>query len=176
MVFTIHDLKVDQTVIPSEDRGIFVTNINIPQSELSNIDDILERSRQLILANYIHVGNIQYQVCATYQLRNTVTGDQRQWSGSFNPRGNQINTLSPFMTFNNNSFKTIVKDACSDDNIYAKLRFYNVTTNWVFDRITSVIIAVQSVVNLTHPVVLQRGLLATRHGRRTRTVQSFLLP
>lgn len=179
MFLTLHDLKVDQTVIPSDDAGVFITNINIPESEFGHLDNILDRAKLLIVNDYIGVENIQFQVCATYELRNTANGDRRQWTGSFNPKGNQSNSLSPFQTFTSN-FKTIVKESCSPDNILRRLQFYHVQTNWVFHKLTSVIIAVQSVINLTHPTLLKRSLLARRHGSRgrssNRATHSFHLP
>ena len=175
MFLTIQDLKVDQTVIPSEDSGIFVSNVNIPESEFDNLDNVLERVKLLILQDYNNLVNIQYQVCATYELRNTETGDQRQWCGSFNPRGNQLNTLGPFQTFDEN-FVTFVKGACSPENVYRKLRFYHVQTNWVFHKLTSIIVAIQSEINLTHPTLLRKSLLVRQHGNHNRRVQSFFLP
>lgn len=175
MFLTLEDLKVDQTLIPSDHQGIFVSNINIPESELGNIDNVLNRVLDLITTDYFNIDNVQFQVCATYQLRNTTTGDVRQWVGSFNPRGNQSNTLSPFQQFTPN-FKQVVRNAISPENVYNKLRFYHVETNWVFRKLTSVIISVQSTMNLTHPTLYRRGLLVQRNGRRNRTVASFLLP
>jgi hypothetical protein len=176
MYLTIHDLKVDQTVLPMNDNsGIFVTNINIPEQNLNtNLDNVIQRARDLIVNDYIGTYNIQFQVCATYELRNTENGDERQWTGSFNPKGNQLNSLCPFNTFNQN-FETIVKDSCSPENVYNKLRFYHAQTNWVFHKLTSAIISVQSVVNQTHPTILRKSLLARRHGSR-RAIYSFLLP
>jgi hypothetical protein len=173
MVLGLQDLKVDQTILPSIDNsGVFVTNINIPAEHLNNLDNILQRVRQLIVGDYTNVENIQYQVCATYELRNTQTGDFRQWSGSFNPRGNQLNTLSLFQHFDNN-FERTVRQASTTENVLRRLRFYHVQTNWVFHRLTSIVISVQALVNLTHPTLLRRGLLANRHGR---SISTFLLP
>jgi multidrug efflux pump subunit AcrB len=175
MFLTLQDLKVDQTFIPSEDSGILVTNINVPESEFVNIDSVLERIRNLIVNDYYNVDNVQFQVCATYELRNTETGDVRKWTGSFNPRGNSSNALSAFQIFTPN-FKEVVKNALKPDNVHRKLGFHHAQTNWVFQRLTSIIIAVQSEVNLTHPTLLRRSLLIQRNGRRNRTIQSFLLP
>lgn len=175
MFLTVQDLKVDQTVIPSEDRGIFVTNINIPESEFENLDNVLERVEQFILNDYVNIDRIHFQVCATYELRNTQTGDERQWCGSFNPRGNQSNTLSQFQLFDPN-FQTIVKNASSPENVNRRLKFYHVQTNWVFHKLTSIIISIQAEVNYTHPTILRRNLLTIRNGHRNRTIQSFHLP
>lgn len=173
MFLTLQDLKVDQTVIPSENSGIFITNINIPESEFGNINTIIERIRQLIVTDYVNIHPILFQVCATYQLRNTETNDIRQWTGSFNPRGNQANTLSPFQRFTP-QFTAIVNNAISEDNVLRKLRFYHTATNWVFDKLTSFIICVQSEVQLNHPTLLLKGLRVTQNGKRT--IHSFLLP
>lgn len=169
------DLKVDQTLLQYEETGIFITNINIPADELTNLDNVLDRVGLLIANDYSTVQNIQFQVCSSYELRNTENGDLRQWTGSFNPRGNQFNELSPFQTFTPN-FKTVVKRACLPDNIYNKLRFYHVKTNWVFHQLKSVIISVQARVNINHPTILRRGLLGRRNGRRRRTISTFYLP
>jgi hypothetical protein len=174
MSLGLQDLKVDQTVLQSRDNvGIFVTNINIPAWE--NIANVLPRVRQLIVSDYTDVGNIQFQVCATYRLRNIQTGDTRQWSGSFNPRGNELNTLSSFRLFDH-AFERTVLEASSEENVLRRLRFYHVQTDWVFDELTSIIISVQSLVNLTHPTLLRRGLVARRHGRTSRSISTFLLP
>jgi hypothetical protein len=175
MFLTIQDLKVDQTVLPSDGVGIFVTNVNIPESVVGNLDNILERIRLLVVNDYDNIENIQYQVCATYELRNTVTGDRRQWSGSFNPRGNQSNSLSQFQVFGPD-FIGVVKNACSPDNVLRQLRFHHAQTNWVFHKITSFIVTFQSEINLSHPTLLRRSLLLRRHGNRHRSITSFLLP
>lgn len=173
MFLTLQDLKVDQTVIPSDHCGIFITNVNIPESEFGNLDNIIERIRQLIVTDYVNIDPILFQVCATYQLRNTETNDIRQWTGSFNPRGNQANTLSPFQRFTP-QFNTVVNSAVSEDNVLRKLRLYHTTTNWVFEKLTSFIINIQSEVQLNHPTLLMKGLRVTHHGKRT--IHSFLLP
>ena len=173
MFLTLQDIKVDQTVIPSETVGIFITNFNIPDGELINIDDILERVERLILTDYLNIDPVLFQVCATYQLRHVETNDLRQWTGSFNPRGNQVNTLCHFQRLNR-QFKNVVKTSCSEENILRKLRFYHATTDWVFERLTSIIISVQSEIQFTHPTLLRRNLTPSRHGKRS--ISSFLLP
>lgn len=175
MFLTLQDLKVDQTLIPSENQGIFITNVNIPESEINNIDNVLARIVNLITTDYFNIANVQFQVCATYELRNTATGDVRQWTGSFNPRGNQSNALSQFQLFSPN-FSQSVLNAISPENVYRKLRFFHVETNWVFQRLTSVIISFQSEIDLNHPTLFRRSLLLQRNGRRNRSITTFLLP
>lgn len=174
MFLTIQDLKVDQTLIQSENRGVLVSNINIPENEFNNLDSVLERVRNFIITEYSDILNIQYQVCATFELRNRVTGDLRQWTGSFNPKGNQPSALSSFQRFGP-TFIEVVKNSTTPDNVYRKLRFYHTETDWIFQKLTSIIISVQSNINLTHATIARRNLL-TNHGRRNRSVSSFLLP
>jgi hypothetical protein len=175
MVLTIEDLKVDQTYITTGHSGILVTNVNIPNTELNNIDDIIARVVNLITTDYFNIANVQFQVCATYELRNTATGDVRQWTGSFNPKGNQTSTLSSFQRFGAN-FNQRVKRAITPENVYRKLRFFNVETNWVFQRLTSVILSFQSEMNPNHPTLFRRSLLVNQHGRKNRAIVTFLLP
>lgn len=175
MLLTLQDLKVDQTLIPSDNRAILVTNINIPESELVNIDNVLNRVSDLIVLDYYNIHRVLFQVSATYELRNTATGDIRQWTGSFNPRGNQSSALGQFTQFTP-AFKQEVTEAITPENIYNKLRFYHVETSWVFHKLTSIIISVQSEINLAHPTLLRRNLLTRRNGQTTRSICSFLLP
>lgn len=174
MFLTLQDLKVDQTAIASGNIAILVSNINIPISEFQNLDNVVERVRNFILTDYISVETVLFQVCATYQLKHVETGEIRQWTGSFNPKGNQLNTLCNFQLFSP-QFKTQVINACSDENIQRKLNFYHVETSWVFYQTTSIIISVQSVVNLHHPTILRKSLFSRHHGHKG-TIQTFYLP
>jgi hypothetical protein len=175
MLLTLQDLKVDQTVLVSDNAGILVSNINIPESEFVNLDAVIERTRAFIIQTYTNLNATQYQVCATYELKHIETGDTRQWTGSFNPRGNQYNTLCQFQQFTL-QYNNRVKQACSEANVYRRLRFYHVPTNWVFHKLTSFIISVQSPVSLVNPaIILQYGGGGGRQ-RRSRIHRSFYLP
>lgn len=174
MFLTLQDLKVDQTVLASENAGILVSNINIPESEFNNLDAVIERTKNYILQTYTNIQQTQYQVCATYELKHIETGDIRQWTGSFNPRGNQYNTLCQFQLFTP-QYSERVRQACSEQNVYRRLRFYHVQTSWVFHKLTSFIISVQSPVSLLDPAIaLQYGGIHRR--RRGRMHRSFYLP
>lgn len=168
-------LKVDQTLLHYEGTFLLVSNINIPQTEFYQLDSVLARAQQFIASDYVGVNNIQYQVCATYELRNTSTGEIRHWSGSFNPRGNRHNILSNFQSYASNQFRTIVTAACTPNNVYNKLRFFHVSTAWVFHRLTSAIVSLQARVDPQHPTVERKGLLLARNGRYTRVHLTFPL-
>lgn len=176
MHWTVHDLKVDQTVFSSEDSFIFVTNINIPVQELVNEpEQVIQRAYNFISTDYHNVPVVQYQVTATYELRNTVDNSIRQWTGSFSPRNNSYGSLTPFEYFNP-TFIPRVRAASDLNYIRQKLTFVNVSTNYVFERLTSIIINVQASVNANFNTLIQRNLLYVRNGRHFRNQHTFPLP
>lgn len=176
MHWTVHDLKVDQTVFPSEDSFIFISNINIPVGYVENeLEHVIQRAYNFISTDYQNVPVVQYQVTATYELRNTVDNSIRQWTGSFSPRNNAFGSLTPFQYFNP-SFIPRVREASDLNYIRHKLTFANVTTNYVFERLTSIVINVQAAVNANFPTLMQRNLLYVRNGRRYRNQHTFPLP
>ena len=177
MPLHIHELKVDQTVLPLGQHYLLVSNINIPSHYLSTtFNQVLDRIHRFIVLEYINIQNVQFQVCATYQLRNRVNGAIKTWTGSFHPRGNQLNALNQFETFSP-TFKTKVQEACSDENIYEKLNLFHVDTDWVFEQLVSIYISVQGVAPAHHPSILQKNLAVRyNNGKTERKQVSFLLP
>lgn len=171
-------LKVDQTLLQFDQRYLLVSNVNIPLAEFAQIDTVLTRVQQFIAQDYsgIPLNSLQYQVCATYQLRHSVTGEIRHWSGSFNPRGNRLNILSHFQPYQLGTFRAVVTHACTPGNVYNRLRFFHVATDWVFNGITSAIVSLQARVPVDHPTITRRQLLLRRHGRRNRVHVTFYLP
>lgn len=176
MSLNIHELKVDQTALPIREHFILVSNINIPETYLhQEFDAVLERVQQFIVEDYINTNSVQFQVCATYDLRHSHSGQTKTWTGSFNPRGNQTNALNQFQLFTP-EFIASVKVACSDENIYEKLRIFYVDTNWVFDRLLSIYITVQAVVSIHHPTIIKRSLGSIKNGKTRRAKTTFYLP
>lgn len=171
-------LKVDQTVLHYGENLLLVSNINIPVHRLTtDLALVLERADDFVRRDYVNLPHhdIHYQVCASYDLRNTATGEIRHWSGSFNPRGNRFNILCDFQVYSPALFKAEITRACQPNNVYNKLRFFHVQTAWVFDRLTSVIVSVQAQVGALHPTIENRGLLGIRNGARERVHVTFLL-
>lgn len=176
MPLNIHELKVNQTALPIGTDCLLVSNINIPEAYLQDIDPILNRVQTFIVQDYINTPNVHFQVCATYDLRHSQTGAIKTWTGSFNPRGNELNALNGFQLYSAN-FQNVVREACSDDNIYRKLRLFHVDTHWVFDRLVSVYINIQAIVPNNHPTIGRRQLAPVRrHGQTQRAQETFLLP
>lgn len=170
-------LKVDQTLLRFNESYLLVSNINIPVTEFHQLDAVLDRAQQFIAEDYQEAqeNNIQYQVCATYELENTLTGETRQWSGSFNPKGNRYNSLSHFVQYQPWNFKRVVTHACSPNNVYSKLRFFHTQTAWVFRQLKSAIISLQARVGPLNGTIERRGLLQRRNGGHSRVHLTFLL-
>lgn len=177
MPLNAHQLKVNQTALPFNKHFLLVSNINIPEHYLRNdFEGVLARAHHFIVEDYTNIQNIQFQVCATYTLVNRVSGETRTWTGSFNPRGNQFNSLNQFQLFGAH-FSQTVREACSDENIYQKLKIFHVDTNWVFEKLTSIYITVQGIAPLHHPTILKRSLASCKkHGKTRRINADFYLP
>lgn len=175
MFSTVHNLKVDQTVLTSNETYIFISNINIPVAYLNQKQDIFLRAYNFIQSEYHTCPVVQYQVTCTYELRNTVDNSIRQWTGSFSPRNNHLSSLTPFEYFDA-SFIEKVTTATDLNLILGKLRFTNAATNYVFERLTSIIINVQASVNAQFPTLIQRNLAYSRNGRHFRNHITTQLP
>lgn len=169
-------LKVDQTILHSNNQLLLVSNINIPENNFGELNQILDRVRQFIGTEYDNIEDIYYQVNATYDLRNTATGEIRHWSGSFNPRGNRHNILCDFQSYVLGTFNQQVIRACDPQNVYNKLRFFHAQTAWVFDKLTSAVISIQAHVDPEHPTVEHRDLCNVKRGRSKRVHLTFHLP
>lgn len=169
-------LKVDQTVLQHNNQYLLVSNVNIPVTEFQQLDQVAQRIQQFIAVDYAGIPHIYFQVCATYDLRNTATGEIRHWSGSFNPRGNRHNILSDFQHYVHTIFSWQLTRACNPTNVYNKLRFYHTQTAWVFDKLTSAIISFQASIDPDHPTVVHKNLLNHRYGRHHRVHLTFHLP
>ena len=174
MVWTLQDLKVDQTALSLNNVTIFVTNINIPNRYLDNVRPILEQVYNFINREYANLNEIQYQLTATYLLKNTETQEIRQWAGSFMPRQNNLSSIDSFHYYGPN-FVNRVERLCDRASIGAKLLLHNVDTKWEFESLTSVVINFQASVPEDFLSLSQRNLRLTRYGRR-RNHTTFLLP
>lgn len=176
MLSSVHNLKVDQTVLTSDESFIFISNINIPVDYLvEQRENIIQRAFNFIQGDYQTCPVVQYQVTCTYELRNTVDNSIRQWTGSFSPRNNLVGSLTPFEYFDA-SFNEKVTRATDIDFIHQKLRFTNVTTNYVFERLTSIIVNVQAAVGAHFTTLIHRNLVYNRNGRHFRNHITIPLP
>lgn len=176
MSLAVHHLKVDQTVLTSDETRIFISNINIPISYFEQIDSVVQRAYVFLQQEYDSCPVVQYQVTATYELRNTVDNSIRQWSGSFNPRNNIQGSLTPFEYFDASFIPKVT--ATTDPAFFLQqLRVKNISTNFVFERLTSIIINVQAAVPKHFPTLVRRNLLYNgTNYRHYRNHITFYLP
>ena len=173
-------LKVDQTAIPTDNSNyILISNINIPQNYLDNLQPILERVRQFIQNEYYIGASIEYQFTATYTLRHTETGELRHWVGSFFPSGNNRASLSNFRQFGFD-FIPHALNCLQRQNIINNLQWQGLNSKWVFDRLESIIVNVQAIVPIHYHVLRHRQLLgganAAAQRRHRRNHVTFHLP
>lgn len=177
MVYSIHDLKVDQSSFSSErtNSALLVTNINIPKRLVENALPTLQRCLTFLKHEYQESVRVSFQVIATYQLIHNTSGAIRQWTGSFMPGRNHPNALQDFRPFGDD-FIDQVLPLCDTDLITARLKFWNVNTHWSFHKFTSIVINVQGAVDADSNVLKRRNLLRIRHRRGHRNHSTYYLP
>lgn len=182
MIFSVHQLKVDQSIFNQSDYSfLLISNINLPERfvDIAALEPILARVKQFIELDYRealpNLANVSYQVIATYQLRHNTSGAIRKWTGSFMPGRNHPNALQDFKKFGPD-FIDHVLSLCDRDLIIAKLKFWNVNTKWSLDKFTSIVINVQGQVQPTASVLKLRNLYHVSRKRYNRAHATFLLP
>lgn len=174
--WNVHQLKVDQSAIPYQDQYLLLTHVNIPEDLLFNdIENTLNRVQTFIVQEYNAIDNVLYQVCATYELKNTKTNAIKVWTGSFNPRNNALNALNDFTKFDA-SFKRVVRETCHPDTIFARFRSMQGETSWVFQRIISFFFSFQAILDNQHPTLRHRRLLVYHGEKVNRKRNTFHLP
>lgn len=166
-------LKVDQTAIfPSNNnqKTILITNINVPERYLNNLDPILTRIDNFLKETYATLNTVYFEISATYKLVHRESGAERDWVGSYNPRfGPLLHETSIFdITFQN----TCRRILGNRENIEERLRNFNdLTSEWVFDSLYSIIIHASGFVPRDYHVLYLRNLQGP-----TRKVINYELP
>lgn len=180
-------LKIDQTAIQTNNRYVLISNVNIPVEYLTVVGDgggggggevakreLLERVNQFIRAEYTHTNPVYFEVTATYQLKHRDTNNVRQWLGSFAPR------IGPMLfdpeIYSEATFVRKLVNTLDVEQISVKLLHMNgLDSDWVFDKLYSVIIHISSLVPKEYHILYRRNLF--HQGRRTtRKVATFDLP
>ena len=169
-------LKVDAVSAPIEDADhsnfLIIYNINVPHQYLDEREtttrNILERIKALLMRDFPQHEPV-YQITASYNLINIISGEFRVWTGSFSVRDNTPAQITGFLTFDPNTF---VDDSLENlEDFEEKLvRAPELSSNWALNSINSVIFNVQCVVDTESHVVGQ----FPRNGRRTH--RTFALP
>jgi hypothetical protein len=176
---TREQLKVDSIAIQQREEGhgisyLVIYNINIPAAIIYNDQErrnVLERARRLLMNDFGNL-DIRYQVTASYYLRNSITGAQQTWTGSFFARHNSLAQLSGFRAFDNDSFVQTTFQATQGQDVEANLRWNTLDTAWKFEALLSIIINVQCSVPTGHKTVARRNLSVKTFKNR----QTFALP
>lgn len=159
-------LKVDALCVPLTDNlqsdVIVIYNVNIPIQyffDPQSAQEVLAKVKNLLSRDFYDAVT-SFQITASYQLRHTITGELRTWTGSFNARNNAPAQLSGFEIFDNTTFIQVSLDHIED--IEARLTQFE-ETKWVLNQIISIIFNVQSRVKFNDPVLTH----FPQHGRRS---------
>ena len=177
---TRYDLKLDVCVADTDGGrfALLILNFNIPYT-LVCIDDqylnILED-----ISNYLeqHFGlqqTVSFQTTATYVLRNTLTGEERVWTGSYFHAGPQKTILSGpnFYEFDRRTLRDVNLWCTTEENINRCLQWDDRETIWVFSEVVSIIVSCQTKVSAHHNYLITLDLLRDRpgeHGNRYATM------
>ena len=158
---SIHDLKVDIYVLDAEQgaRALAVVNFNIPQTIVSEqstrYEAVLGEAANFIDDNIPHREGetVSFQVSATYYLKNSVTGEERVWTGSFNYTSADFALLSgpDFLPFDRDFFITEIVRCTTDPNHVAScLQWTDKETDWTFVKLCSIIVSCQALLSRHH--------------------------
>ena len=152
-----NELKVDSTFLKLEqDSVVVVYNINIPEHYLhdqAELIRVLERI-QFVITRDFGILSVLYQISASYILKQSNTGQNKTWTGSFFARNNTPGLIADFQQFNPATF---VRQSLNQlINIEPKLRWNGVDTKWNFDQLLSIIFNVQCKVSSRNPIVTNK--------------------
>jgi hypothetical protein len=164
-------LKVDaaffetRNALDNRRKKIVLYNVNIPARFVENLNEfttVLDRVSDLIENDFPN-DIVQFQVTAAYWLKHNQTGELKKWCGSFSVQNNMPARLSNFEEFNPVSFVQFV--LTSANNLEAKLTWNRQDTNFEFYKLISIILNIQSRVDINHNAILRRQLVS--HTRTT---------
>ena len=150
-------LKVDSTSFELDPKNcIIIYNINIPQlytQDRGELTNVLERIKIVLLRDFGNL-SIFYQICASYILKHSETGQTKTWTGSFYARDNKVGTIADFQQFEPTTFVRHSLDQLVD--IDEKLRANGFNTKWKFSQLLSVIFNIECRVPASNPIIVNR--------------------
>lgn len=160
-------LKVDVLLLTSDEtRSTAILNYNIPERHLRD-DQVTERVRQSLL-QYLgpeHAADAYFSLSATYTLRHRETGEIRHWSGSFQPRRNELAAVTPYRRFQYDTFVSYVNRNTDPAAIRQHLLFAGLESLWQFDQLGSVVVSVNVQLPNNHPLVKQHVTRKSKNSR-----------
>jgi len=154
------DFKLDATSVKLGGEILVLYNVNLPELLVDNEAD---RERALeIVKNLVQTdfeGNrVDYQITASYMLKNAVTGQTKLWRGSFFTSENSPAEITQFKQFNPSTFVQTALGETSGENVRERLRWFGNNSVWAFESLESAIVNIQTVLPSSHPVFRRRGL------------------
>jgi len=142
--------KVDVLVWKNDAQDfLFMANFNVPRENLrdGSLPARLGTIRACIEEEFafeIPLGRVLFSVSACYSLVHAETGEQKLWTGSFQPRANRSTQLRPFRRYAPNNFATEVTAAVDEASVLQTLSWLGDDTKWTFEDLKSAIICFQA--------------------------------
>jgi hypothetical protein len=176
------ELKLDIAAVDI-DQGrylLLIANFNVPYNivagDEARYDDILARIAHFVSTNILPL-QATFQISATYTLVNTVTNDERVWTGSFSHSSGQSASLSGplFQDFEVQHFMRETKRCTEQAHIAASLDWSEQDTDWAFLETQSIIVGFQAKLP-AHHVFFDRYDLFREQRRGISRCRTLLYP
>jgi len=142
--------KVNVLVVNDEVGDfLFMANFNVPEPNLydGSLPARLDTIRAYVSQEFqseIQRGRVLFCVSATYRIIDTVTGEDRFWAGSFQPRANRSTLLRPFRRFAPDNFLAEAAAAVDPVAVGQTLDWVGEDTKWSYQGLHSAIFCFQA--------------------------------
>lgn len=163
-------LKVDATALATDDnRFVLIYNINIPRDKIRDRDSL---NTVCYSAERDYAGTpFSYDITGCYVLVNNKTGEEKLWAGSFFPSGNLTSGDGTYTPYSRNK---LLHDLSNIDRRINEWRnFGGRETDWVYDRLMSVIVTCNGKVRPSLPFLTNHNLIAFNRRRQQRRIAKF---
>lgn len=180
--------KVNGLIVPvrGSDHFVYALNFNLPAEDLENPDranELLESVQTCIEDEFpteIGIGEVYFRITASYILTHVATKEPRLWQGSFQPRTTQEHNILSNRLFSPDTFGRTAGEAVSPERVVRKLKLGNENSNWIFNKLRSVIISFQAKCKYNTHIFRQGSLFIPNTGiikarqRRSTTFEKYL--
>lgn len=136
------------------DRIGFYVNVNLPRECLEDgtLDEKLDFIRGVMEEEFgeeIPPRKVRYYITAAFLLTKA-NGEEKCWTGNFQPKGNHDNTLRDVADYDPMTFNQEVRTATRDHYVRTALTRVGDDTEWQFFRLASVILNFQVICRGDH--------------------------